>query len=375
VKFIKKYQAVVFVGMMIIVFLMASMMALMLVTPMLDNTEWNTDFSTSNVDANEIVSLGDGNKIDPISYPVWESVDTVTNMSAHSPVVVLANVNRAYPLVVLMEHGVVNDTIDNVPIAVTFCMLCNSPIVYERTVEGVELKFWATGAIRHSNMVMWDDMTHSLWQQLTGEAIVGEFNGIILTPIPSQVVGFSTFKERYPQGVVLVGDERLSERSYGRNPYIGYDTNPQPFFLPSDLDPRLSPTDRVLAGVIREQPIAYPFTVLSQVHVLNDTVNQVPIVAFWLEGAKSVQDNISVDQSREVGMAMLFGRTVNGRELTFRYEDGAFLDDQTNSGWNIFGEAVSGELEGMMLIQYPVAPYFWFAWSANYPDTLLWSAP
>lgn len=317
--------------------------------------------------------MGGRESIQPIDAPRFVRADSVTWLGSRSPVIAVTrgDVARAYPLGVLMQHLVVNDMLGDLPIAVTFCPLCNSPMVFSRRVGNVTLRFGASGTLRNNGFIMWDTQSESWWQQFTGEALVGAYTGTRLTIIPSQVVGWQTFVTRYPDGQVLTGEEG---RAYGRNPYIGYDSHPQPMLYVQASDTRLFATERVLAGVVNGQPVAYPFSLLSKRAVLNDSVGTQPVVAFWQRGAASAQDNVSIDHSRDVGMAALFSRQVGELRLTFRYEmDGMFHDNETDSAWNIFGECVAGDLRGTLLAPLPAYPYFWFAWSTTYPDTLLYT--
>ena len=67
-------------------------------------------------------------------------------------------------------------SIDNptfVPVAVTYCPLCNTGIVFDRRVGDQVLEFGTTGKLRHSDLVMYDRTSESWWQQFLGEAIVG----------------------------------------------------------------------------------------------------------------------------------------------------------------------------------------------------------
>ena len=84
---------------------------------------------------------------------------------------------RAYPLQILTWHEIVNDEVGGVPVAVTFCPLCNSAIAFDRLFDGVELEFGVSGNLRNSDLIMYDRQTHSWWQQFTGEGIVGEYAG------------------------------------------------------------------------------------------------------------------------------------------------------------------------------------------------------
>jgi hypothetical protein len=335
-----------------------------------------TDFCRHSVPYDEIRSGGpppDG--IPPIDAPQFESIqDAAGWLQPQSPVIALA-VNgeaRAYPLAVLIWHEIANDTVGGVPVAVTFCPLCNSSVVFDRRVNGETLRFGVSGNLRNSDLIMWDDRTQSWWQQFTGEAIVGEYTGAQLELIPSLVVSFAQFAQQYPQGVVLSRDTGAS-RSYGVNPYTGYDSLSSPFLYDGQLDDRLPAAERVLAGLIGGEPIAYPFSVLSEQRVINDTVGGQAVVAFWQPGAASALDQSTIDDSRDVGMAALYKRELDGQVLRFRVgADGVIRDDQTRSAWNIFGAALDGELSGSQLQQELAYPHFWFAWAAFQPGTAVY---
>ena len=141
---------------------------------------WKTDFSKSIIDLDLVVSGGvprDG--IPPIDNPRFQPVGSVVHLSPNSPLVAVnvAGDARAYPLEVLTRHEIVNDVVGEIPVAVTFCPLCNSALVYDRRVDGETLRFGVTGNLLNSDLIMWDDATESWWQQLTGYAIVGEYSG------------------------------------------------------------------------------------------------------------------------------------------------------------------------------------------------------
>ncbi len=332
---------------------------------------WKTDFDRATISMDEVISGGvprDG--IPPIDNPRFKPVQSVTDLSEQSPVIAV-NIDddaRAYPLEVLIRHEIVNDVVGGIPVAVTFCPLCNSAVVFDRRVEGETLRFGVSGNLRYSDLIMWDNATESWWQQLTGEGIVGAYSGYYLEFVTSQLISFGIFRDRYPEGQVLRGPSG----AYGRNPYQGYDRSDSPFLFRGSLDKRLHPSERVLAGEVAGQAVAYPFVTLRQSHVINDSVNGEEIVGLWQAGAASALDKSDIDSSRDVGMALMYSRQLdNGRTLTFCYADDSFMDNETNSRWNIFGEAIDGPLKGAKLRQYDAAAHFWFAWAAFHPDTLL----
>ncbi|MGH2602162.1 MAG: DUF3179 domain-containing protein, partial [Dehalococcoidia bacterium] len=170
---------------------------------------------------------------------------------------------RAYPLAILIWHEIVNDTVGGLPVTVTFCPLCNTAIVFDRRLDGQVLDFGTTGNLRHSDLVMYDRQTESWWQQVTGEAIVGELTGKQLTFLPAVIVAWSEFKAAYPQGQVLSSETGFL-RDYGQNPYTGYDdADESPFLFRGTADGRLPPKERVVTVSLGGEDVAYPWPVLE----------------------------------------------------------------------------------------------------------------
>jgi hypothetical protein len=147
-------------------------------------------------------------------------------------VVVEGEQARAYPIRILHYHEIVNDCVDGDPLAVTWCPLCGSAVVYEARVGGRELTFGVSGKLADDDLVMYDHQTESEWKQSTGECIAGQFEGAQLTVRPAGIVPFRRFREEYPDGVVLQRPDKPSEAasdtdepapvSYDEHPYAGY---------------------------------------------------------------------------------------------------------------------------------------------------------
>jgi hypothetical protein len=336
--------------------------------------EFSTDFSRHSVPYGEIMSGGppkDG--IPPIDFPSYVSVDEADDWLEPVEPVILVQVgeeSRAYPLQILTWHEIVNDTLGGLPLAVTFCPLCNTAIVFERTLDGMELNFGTTGRLRFSNLIMYDRQTESWWQQANGEAIVGELLGKRLEFYPGVIISWEEFKNAHPGGTVLSQRTGFA-RSYGVNPYGGYDdVNNPPFLYRGPETPGvLPPMARVLTVDTEAEAIAYPYEVLEEVRVANDTISGKPIVVFWEPGTASALDTVILAEGRDVGTASAFSRQVNGRELTFYFADDKIVDEQTGSEWNILGKSVAGELQGMQLEPVVSINHFWFSWAAFKPET------
>jgi hypothetical protein len=188
--------------------------------------EFATDFAMHSVPYSEILSGGppkDG--IPAIDDPRFVRVEDADSWLEPKEPIILFQMGddvRAYPIQIVMWHEIVNDTVGGVPVVVTFCPLCNTAIAFERTVEGRELTFGTTGRLRFSNLIMYDRQTESWWQQATGETIAGEFTGRRLDFRPASIVSWADFKSAHPDGKVLSRETGFS-RSYGQNPYAGYD--------------------------------------------------------------------------------------------------------------------------------------------------------
>ena len=334
---------------------------------------WSTRFSLSVVPFAEIRSGGvPRDAVPPIDAPRFVGLnDADAWLAGREPVIALEvdGDARAYPLQVLTYHEIVNDVVGAQPVVVTFCPLCNSSVVFDREVYGAILRFGVSGNLRNSDLIMWDNLTESWWQQLTGEGIVGDFAGVQLDFLPSQLISYDEFKGAFPAGQVL-NRETGRAWSYGSNPYPGYDSvDGRPFLFDGRLDKRLPATARVVAISIGGEDVAYPFELLRSARVVNDTVGGEPVVVLWTPETVSALDGRSIEDSRAVGSGVAFGRVLEGRELALEFVDGGFRDAQTGSTWSITGQAIAGELLGSRLPPVVHASPFWFAWAAFKPDT------
>jgi Protein of unknown function (DUF3179) len=337
-----------------------------------DTTGWETDFAKHSVPLSEFASGGpprDG--IPPIDRPKPTSqIEADEWLSDREPVlaVEVGREVRAYPLQILVWHEIANDTLGGRPIAVTYCPLCNSSLVFDRRVRGRTLTFGTTGNLRNSDLVMWDRQTESWWQQLSAEAVVGELTETRLRVLPSQTLSWADFRRLHPQGDVLSRDTGV-ERDYGSNPYAGYDQrDSDPFLFEGETDDRLPPKERVLAVFAKRETVVVPFSRLSGQPTVEFEAGGVPVVALYKRGVVSALDAPSIEDSRDVGTAVAFDRRVDGRTLSFVPRGDGFVDRETGSRWDIAGRAVEGELAGARLAPVRQDQQFWFALAAFVPD-------
>lgn len=339
---------------------------------------WETDFTKHSVPFSEILSGGpprDG--IPPIDNPTFVAIEDANDwLDEKEPVVIFENEGdaRAYPLQILTWHEIVNDEVGGLPVAVTFCPLCNSAITFDRRLDGVLLDFGTSGKLRNSDLIMWDRQTETWWQQLTGEGIVGELTGKRLTFLPSAIISWSDFKDAHPDGKVLSKDTGFGRR-YGQNPYVGYDNAAEPPFLfRGDLDGRLLPKERIVAVTIDDVAAAFPFTALNEDRVVNYTVSDQDLVVFFKPGTRTALGGLLIGEAEEVGATGVFDRNLNGQQLTFRADGDNFVDNETGTTWSLLGQGIAGPQVGQQLTPLVHANHFWFAWAAFKPDTKIYQA-
>lgn len=334
---------------------------------------WKTDFAKKSIELSEIVSgvpARDG--VPPLNQPKFVTIESASaTLKDQEPVLVYANGGeiRAYPIQILIWHEIVNDVVGGKSVAVTYSPVSNTPIVFDRTVDGNVLRFGTTGFLRKSNLVMWDSQTESWWQQANGSAIVGENNGKKLAPQESQLVSFGDFKAVFPTGKVLSTFTGF-DRRYGNNIYVSYDSG-RPFAFSGKTDERLPAMERVLGVSQDNAKRAYPFRVLKDKKVINEKVGSSDIVVFWKSGAVSALDSPIIAESKNVGAATAFSAVLNNQKLTFEAKGDLFTDKETGSDWNVLGMAVDGPMKGSQLKALIGNDHFWFAWAAFNPETTI----
>ncbi|MDP2063595.1 MAG: DUF3179 domain-containing protein [Phaeovulum sp.] len=292
--------------------------------------EWPaTDFSRSSVEFAEILSGGppkDG--IPAIDAPQFQTVAALSTRPADREPVISIEIGgqaRAYPVAILMWHEIVNDSFAGTPIAVTYCPLCNSGIVFDRRVGGEATTFGTTGKLRNSDLVMYDRASQSWWQQFEGRAIIGKHMGEELVRLPSRFEPFGEFAARHPDGEVLIASNRFG-RSYGANPYEGYDSLRQPFLYDGAYDGPGEPLMRVVA--IEGLPDAWSFAYV-QAHAPFEVGG---FRVEWQAGQASALDTRQISEGRDVGTVTV----TRGGQTAIYHVPFAFAFAAFNPGATIF---------------------------------------
>jgi hypothetical protein len=266
----------------------------------------------------------------------------------------------AYPVRQLAYHHLVADTIGGTPVVATYCTLCHTGLVWQRTLDGRTLTFRLYG-INNQNMLMRDEETGSWWQQATGEAIQGPLKGRRLLPFLHSEVAYAVFRREHPGGRVLrPAPEFLPsyeaanwERRMKRMPAV----TPR-----AADDPGLPPRMHVLGVALGARARAYPFPSIRKGGPVNDVLGGVPIAVVVGDDHRSVR---------------VFERSIDGRSLELLAKAGvtplALVDVQTGSEWDFAGVAVRGPLAGRRLRRLVGSKQYWFDWKLQRPYTTLYA--
>lgn len=302
--------------------------------------------------------------VDPEFGSDWSDVDATLDDVEPVVGVELDGEARAYPLAVLNWHEIVNDAFDR-PILVTYCPLCGSAVVAERVVAGDTRTFGVSGYLWHSDLVMYDRESDSLWSQVLATAIRGPLTGTELDLLPATTTSWGEWRASHPDTSVLLPPP-LSDtvtgrvtRDYDRDPYRGYDASSRiGIGYNDDVDDRLHPKTRVLGVAHGGEAVAYPLSAVSETPLVTDDVGGLPVVVAATTG----------------GTLVAYDRRVDGSALSFDRESGTDVLAAGGSRWNLLtGRATDGPHAGTTLTRAnDRSPMFWFAWAEFFPDTAIY---
>lgn len=187
--------------------------------------------------------------IPSIDAPNFVSVAEASQLDDEDLVLGLdyAGIKRAYPAFILNHHEVVNDSLNGVPIAITFCPLCGSGVAFQRELDGETVTFGVSGLLHNSDLILYDRATESLWQQITGVAIAGPKRGQALTAVPLTMTTWREWRIAHADSMVLTGASQMSYDD--KNPYGDYDESERLMFPANSSAARILHPKQVVYGI------------------------------------------------------------------------------------------------------------------------------
>jgi hypothetical protein len=265
----------------------------------------------------------------------------------------------AYPFRILGHHELANDTIAGTPVALVFCTLCRTALLFDRRVDAPDqgspvIDLQTSGLLANSNKIMVDTQTDTLWSHLEGVGIAGPLEGVELTQLPLETTTWGAWLDANPGTEVLdipppVFPENPEEGgpAYAYepdSPYPGYYDNPEVWFPILD-----TPTDDI---ALKDEILGLRS---------GDDALAVAVAAIVADGPRV----FTVGEARILvapnGPAGARAYDASGTDLA----DGQGPDADTNSERAVLAD-------GTVLPRLIVNQGFWFAWFGNNPTTDWW---
>lgn len=346
--------------------------------------EFLTDAAPSRIRIEEIQWGGvavDG--IPALTKPRMLPAASATYLTAEEPVFGLAinGYARAYPLRILDWHEMVNDRVGGVPVSVAYCTLCGAGIAYNgRASDGVVYTFGSSGLLFRSNKLMYDHQTRTLWNQLTGEPVLGKLAGtnVRLTLRPVVLTSWGDWLVEHPEAKVLDAATGYERTYVPGAPYGQYFASPRPMFPVWRRSRALPLKARIFALRIDGMPKAFPVDVLVAQRVVNDVVGHTPVVLIATHGTVAVSGQRTVgpvDRVNVPAVSYSAGAEVRAFRATERFRPGPDADvllDASGRLWRVTEDALIGP-GGLRSPRVPGFLAYWFAWYAFYPQTLVYN--
>lgn len=230
---------------------------------------------------------------------------------------------KAYPILIMNWHEIVNDRFGDEPVAVTFCPLCGTGMAFEATVGDKVLDFGVSGLLYNSDVLLYDRQTESLWSQLMIKSVAGPMKSTPLKLVAMAHTSWKDWSTRHPDTLVL-SSETGHQRDYQRNPYQGYEDSKTVMFAVRHASERFHPKELVMGLGSGKDAMAWPFSELRKASAAGTKLS-----ATW-----------------------------QGKPVTVHYSD----------------EHKTARLTDAQGKEIPTVIAFWFAWYAFNPETGVFEA-
>ncbi len=282
--------------------------------------------------------------------------------------------NRAYPLRILDWHEMANDVVGGVPISLAYCTLCGAGIAFDgRASDGETYTFGSSGFLYRSNKLMYDRQTRTLWNQLTGEPVLGTLvgTGVTLDLQPVVVTSWADWLAQHPDTRVLDLDTGFSRPYEPGAAYGGYFASSGTMFPVWQRSDLLETKARIYALRVEGIPKAYPVETLAAEQVVNDTIGETNLVLVTTRGyitVNGLDERVGAISYNAGGEVRAYAR---GEEIFSTGPDADTVLDSGGQPWQVTEEALIGP-DGALAERINGHLAYWFGWFSFFPNTLLY---
>ena len=317
--------------------------------------------------------------IPPLDNPPTLTPEQADYLTPEDPVfgIAINGEARAYPLRIMDWHEMANAVVGGVPLSLAYCTLCGAGIAYDgRAPNGETYTFGASGFLYRSNKLMYDRPTRTLWNQFTGEPVLGSLAGdtdaegqpLRLSLLPVVLTTWEEWLAQHPETSVLdvnTGFFRPYEPGAAYGDYFHNGGTMFPVWNRSDLVRTKGFVYGLRIGGDRK---AYPVDAVVDEVVVNDAVGERPVV---LVAARGDVETLGI--SRECGPVIYDSggevRAFDRGDQTFAAgSDPDSLLDGDGGVWQVTEEALVGP-SGERLERINGHLAYWFGWYSSYPET------
>jgi len=260
---------------------------------------------------------------------------------------------RAYPYRIMDWHEMLNDVIGGVPVSLAYCTLCDSGILYKTQLDPEKpvLIFGSSGFLYRSNKLMYDQETHTLWNQFSGKPVVGPLSNsnIELEVLPVVTTTWGEWLAQHPDTKVLssnTGFKRDYSPGVAYGAYFGSDELMFPAYVGDDT---LRQKQQVFGLRLSGAKKAWPLNLFSKPRAINDHVGIIPIVIIGDATTQTVRAYRS-----------------EGKQFTLNKDGKLFEGDKQ---WQLSETELTGP-NNQSLARLPGHIAYWFAWNGYFPETL-----
>lgn len=281
---------------------------------------------------------------------------------------------RAYPLRILDWHEMANDVVGGVPVSLAYCTLCGAAVAYNgQASDGNTYTFGSSGMLYRSNKLMYDRQTQTLWNQLTGEPVLGPLTAqeVSLEILPVVLTTWADWLAQHPDSKVVDIDTGFQRAYEPGAAYAHYFSSPDTMFPVAQRSDLLDAKAQIYALRVDGVAKAYPLDNLIQERVINDVVGETAVLLI------TSSDLLEVTGSSRLISQVTYsnGATVRAYERSAHTfvlgDDENSLVDENGRIWQITEETLTSS-DGETLPRLGGHLAYWFGWYAFFPETLVY---